>query len=191
MVQRVFVDANVFVSRTLRDWICLLRAEIPAMFQLHTTEDVLAEALYTLRRHMRDADGAVTVHIREAILASIDEVLQDFDGSVAYSGSDADDRHVHAAAVGCQADVLLTEDQGFTEDDRAPYEVYTCDDFFCLVDDAVPDRVRSVALKQLKYWNSQPQRKSLKQALIDAGCPDFAVRVEGHLRVASGVRGRR
>lgn len=88
MVQRVFVDANVFVSRTLRDWICLLRAEIPAMFQLHTTEDVLAEALYTLRRNRKDADGGETVHIRQAILESIDEVLADFDGSVAYSGGE-------------------------------------------------------------------------------------------------------
>ncbi len=135
---------------------------------------------------MKGADGAATVDIREAILASIDELLQDFDGSVTYSGSDADDRHVNAAAVGCRADVLLTENQGSTEDDRAPYEVYTCDDFFCLVNDAVLDRVRGVALEQLNYWNSQPQRESLKRALIDAGCPNFAVRVEGHLRVASG-----
>lgn len=190
MVQRVFVDANVFVSRTLRDWICLLRAEIPAMFQLHTTEDVLAEALYTLRRNRKDADGGETVHIRQAILNSIDEVLADFDGSVTYSGADPDDRHVHAAAVACQADVLLTEDKGFEESDLAPYEVYSCDDFFCLIDDAVPDRVRAVAMRQLKYWNAQPHRKGLKQALIDAGCPDFAERVEGHLRLASGVRPR-
>lgn len=51
----VLVDANVLYSKTLGDWLGLLYTipEIPP-FQVFWTEDVLAEAIYHLRRNHPD-----------------------------------------------------------------------------------------------------------------------------------------
>src|SRR4051812_14658015 len=101
MLQRVFLDANVLCSRTLRDWTCLLRLRTDGMFQLHTTEDVLAETIRTLRRLRPDLPGGAVTRLRTAVLGAIDELVEDFDATVPYTGSDPDDRHVHAAALAC------------------------------------------------------------------------------------------
>lgn len=64
--QVVFVDANVWFSRTLRDWIGMLYTtpdEPP--FEIRWTEDVLAEVLYHLRRKHPDWDGNRITGIRD------------------------------------------------------------------------------------------------------------------------------
>jgi predicted nucleic acid-binding protein len=192
MSKRVFVDANVWVSRTLRDWVCLLRAEVPSVFQLHTTEDVLAETVARLRELHPHRDGGATTRLRAAIIASIDELVDDFPGDVPRSGADPKDQHVHAAAVAAQADVLLTEDRGFHDLDDLPYDVLACDDFFVLVDDAVPWHVRATARRMDRYWATRPgAHAGLGAALTRAGCPTFARRVDAHLRAAGDVAARR
>jgi len=118
------------------------------------------------------------------VLAAMDELVEDFDATGPYTGRDPDDRHVHAAAEACRAHILLTEDLGFTSDATTMYEVYRCDAFFVLVDDAAPTAVRDVVLEQSRYWSARPagERRGLVSALRDAGCPEFASRVDGHLR---------
>jgi hypothetical protein len=193
MAQRVFVDANVLFSRATRDWLFLLRQETDSMFQIHCTEDVLAETLYNLRRANPGWDGARTAHLRTHLAGSLDEILQDFDGSIEYTGDDPDDRHVHAAAVACNADILLTGDNGFKHSasaDLLPYSVYTPDEFFVLIDDSSSQQVQRVTEKQRQYWAQVAAKgrptKTLADALIDSQCPDFAIRVQGHLRTLSG-----
>lgn len=56
MMQRVFVDANVLYSRTLRDWTFLFRGSTDGMFQLHSTEDVFAE----VHKRLFAVEGAET-----------------------------------------------------------------------------------------------------------------------------------
>jgi predicted nucleic acid-binding protein len=192
LIQRVFVDANVLYSRTLRDWLFLLRRETEGMFQIHTTEDVLAELVYTLRRNNPQMDGGVITNLRDKLVASIDELVGDFDATIEYTGADPNDRHVHAAAVASHAHVLLTDDGGFKGSDDDPYEVFTCDDFFVLVDDSASWMVERVVADQNTYWSKKPgSRKTLSQALVDAGCPEFAKRVEIHLRTLSGATNRK
>lgn len=192
MPKRVFVDTNVLVSRTLRDWVCLLRAEIPWMFQLHTTEDVLAETIATLRALHPQRDGGATTRLRAAILGSIDELVADFPGDVPWSGTDPKDRHVHAAALSARAEVLLTEDRGFHALDDLPYEVMCCDHFFVLVDDTSPWGVRATVRRMNGYWASRPgPHPGLVTALVRAGCPAFALRVADHLRAGDGLPGQR
>ena len=88
LIQRVFVDANVLYSRTLRDWLFLLRRETEGMFQIHTTEDVLAETEYRLRRSNPTMAGGVITDLREKITSAIDELVSDYDATIEYSGDD-------------------------------------------------------------------------------------------------------
>lgn len=65
----VFVDANVPYSKTLRDWLGLLYTdqERVAPFQVFWSEDVLAEAMYHLRKHHPDWEGGKVPAIRDHI----------------------------------------------------------------------------------------------------------------------------
>lgn len=192
MAQRVFVDSNVLASRTLRDWLFLLRNETGMMFQVHTTFDVLIEAVRVFRRRHPDADGRATKDLFDHLQNNVDEVLGDFPGNVDFDGADRHDLHVHAATLACRADKLLTANtRDFPESDDLPYEVYAPDDFFLLVDDSAPSRVMSVTRTQAQYWQRRRDMghtvKALDDALIDAGCIAFAERVHKHLRTLSGV----
>lgn len=61
---RVFVDSNVFYSRTMRDWIGLLyvTGETPP-FHVLWSEDVLADVLHHLRKKHPDWDGAAIANV--------------------------------------------------------------------------------------------------------------------------------
>ncbi|MDA3806227.1 PIN domain-containing protein [Clavibacter sp. CT19] len=191
-IQRVFVDANVIFSRTQRDWLFMLRVETAGMFQLHTTEDVLAEAFSSLRDSYPDMSGGSITALRKRLIAALDELVPDFDTDVPYTGKDPDDLHVHAAALACHAHVLLTDDDGFDPSDEDPYEVFKCDDFFILIDDSAPWMVQRVVQKMNEYWSGKPGggKGSLAKRLRDADCPQFAARVDRHLRTISGAKRR-
>lgn len=191
MLQRVFVDSNVLASRTLRDWLFLLRNETDGMFQVHATLDILVEAHRAWRRRNHKASGAEATALFERIQRNLDELVGDFDGGIDFEGSDVHDTHVHAAAVASGADLLLTDNPtDFVDTDLLPYELYRADEFFCLVDDGAPAAVRRVAMAQITYWQgiaaSGVPTKRLDEALVDAGCPDFAKRVTAHLATLSG-----
>lgn len=183
---KVFVDANVLYSRTLRDWLALLHLRSPGdVYAVYWTEDVLAETIYRLRRKHPDWDGAKITSVRDLIVRTFEGGrVDDFKIDGSFPGSDTNDRHVHAAAVACQADFVLTDDEGFVvsgqDVDALPYEVYRSDDFFVLVDDDVPDLVRQVTREQTVYWAKRTGRADLASKLIDAGCPEFAERVRNH-----------
>lgn len=190
---RIFVDANVLMSRTIRDWLCLLRVESTGgMFTLVTSEDVLAEVEYHLRRKLPDADGEVIVSLREKIVSSFDEVLSGFQGNLPNPTNDPNDQHVHCAAVASGAEILLTLDSGFVKleahslDDLS-YEVMTPDSLFVLIDDSASRIVRRTTVKQLAYWQAQKISNGLTSNLRNSKCELFADRVESHLKNLSGV----
>lgn len=185
---RVLVDANVLFSKTTRDWLFLLRNETGGnMYTVATTEDVIAETLYNFRKRRPDVDGGLITNIRSKIVTSIDELLEDYVVDGSYPGPDPHDAHVHAAAVACQADVLLTCDTGWfdlseEELSRLPYEPQTPDCFFTLVDDSAPEAVRAVTANQLGYYLSKSPSVDLPEKLRKADCPTFAQRVGKHLQ---------
>lgn len=49
-MERVFVDANILYSRTIRDWLFALSTSKIQMFDLFSSEDVFAEVVYHYRR---------------------------------------------------------------------------------------------------------------------------------------------
>lgn len=143
---RVFVDANVWYSRTLRDWLGMLyldELDQPA-FTVFCSEDVLAETLYKLRKERPDLDGKVVATLRDRLAGTFETGrVTDFHVPEQFKGADQYDAHVHAAALACDADFLLTSDRhGFPDD--AKYEVIDPDSFLLLMGDRAPHQVQSV-----------------------------------------------
>lgn len=184
MTQRVFVDANIFVSRTIMDWLFHLRNLNEGMFQLHATEDVFVEALHATRKRNHRAPGNLLEDRMKKIRACVDEVLPTFPGDLAFTGADKHDYHVHAAAIASGADVILTQndpaDITQTPDDE-PYEIYTADDFFVLVVQSNPGCLLPCTAGQFEYWGARGGGQ-LDDRLTKAGCPQFADQVRRALR---------
>ena len=188
MITKVLPDANVLYSKTLRDWLFLIRNEVSnGMYTVQSTEDILAEVTYNFRRNNQTIDGGKVARLVSHLRDSVDGLIPESQDDPNYSGTDQNDRHVHAAALAGEGVTVLTFDGGLLRLDDDRYEVCTPDDFFCLADDSYPFVVRAVALKQHKYWRSRtPKGKSLPDALKLAGCPEFADRVR--LRLGEGLR---
>lgn len=184
MTQRVFVDANIFVSRTIMDWLFHLRNLNEGMFQLHATEDVFVEALHATRKRNPRAPGTLLTDRMAKIRACVDEVLPSFPGTLEFTGSDEGDYHVHAAAISSRATMILTqnsaEDITRTPDDE-PYEIYCADDFFMLVIQSNPGCLLPCTEGQLAYWGRRGDGQ-LDDRLVKAGCPQFADAVRHALR---------
>ena len=182
----VFVDANVWYSRTLRDWFGMLyTTPDSAPFVVHWTEDVLAELIYHLRREHPDWSGARITTIRDRMAGAFEAGrVDDFTVDSSYAGKDAHDAHVHAAAVACSADVLVTLNLGdfVWDENTAPYEVMHPDDFLLLVDDSNPELVAEVVGRMCAYWIGRRGEADLPGSLHLADCPQFAERVRKHLR---------
>lgn len=185
MVQRVFVDANVLYSKTMRDWTFLLRNATEGMFQLHSTLDVITETLANYRKNNSKAPGNSTASKEEQITGSLDEVVRDFPGDLAFDGRDQNDYHVHAAAVYSHADIILTCNEATdftTTPDEQNYEIFHPDDFFLLIADSRPQCVKQVTRRQQEYWKDKPNHRQLDEVLRKSGCPNFAERVRQALQ---------
>ena len=184
MTQRVFVDANIFVSQTIMDWLYHLRQHNEGMFQLHATEDVFAEALHALRKRHPRAQGSLLPDRIDKFKKVVDEVLPDFSGNLSFTGSDEHDYHVHAAAMSSRADIILTQNDpaDITSDpDGEPYEIYTADDFFQLVARSNPSCLLACTRAQLDYWGPRGGGQ-LDDRLVRADCPEFANVIKSTLR---------
>lgn len=173
MANNVLVDACALAPRTIRDWLLLLRhLGSGSLFTVHYTEDILAETLKAIRRQQPHLEGSVlTGHGQD------EEAI-----------TDVYDRHVHAAATDGGMTILVSADHHFLElpedvKDTFEYEIYHPDDFFLLVDDADPARVRSVLVYQIDYrtQNGQPDY-DFAERLRRSDCPQFADRVTQHLQ---------
>lgn len=153
-------------------------------FEIRWTEDVLAEVLYHLRRKHPDWDGNRITGIRDRIAGTFEVGrVADFTVGTDYKGNDARDAHVHAAAVSCHADILVTANVGdfAWDDNESRYEALTPDEFLVLVDDAIPEVVAEVAVRMCTYWVRRNGEAHLPHRLRDAGCPKFAAIVRLHL----------
>lgn len=190
---RVFVDSNVWYSRTLRDWVGMLYLEGESgPFVVFWSEDVLAETIYHLRKQHPDWSGAQTSVIRSKIAATFEiGRVSDFEVDGDYAGPDPHDAHVHAAAVACEADILLTcnvNDFAPTIEaaEDLPYELYTPDEFLVLIDNSFPELVQAVAFKQVAHYVRKDTTVDLPRMLKKSGAPEFAERVRRHLQHYGG-----
>jgi hypothetical protein len=195
-VHRVFVDSNVLGSKTQYDWLFMLKAECE-MFAVSTSGDVLDEAHRVWRRKHPDAGSEMRARRETLFRENFDEIVESWVGGEAPSLKDPHDAHVHNAARSSRVDILLTNNVAdFGDPGLLPYDLYSPDDFFTLIETNDPDAVQNVTRSQALYWRKrharEPDRKpiTLADALRSAGCPQFALAVEAHLRVLAGLRVR-
>ncbi|MFB2586764.1 PIN domain-containing protein [Herbiconiux liukaitaii] len=183
----VFVDANVLYSKTLRDWLFLLRKETCGdMFTVASSNDVIAEVLYWIRKNNSGGPGHLTGNAKELIEASLDELVRDFPAGMVFPGDDTHDTHVYAASITCGATYLVTDDAGFHDvSDELPYEVHSADSFLQLIAENVPQAVDNVIRTQIAYYANRSGSKTLSEALVSAHCPTFAGIVRRHLQAMS------
>lgn len=191
MGERVFVDASVLFSRTLRDWIFLLKLRSHGrMFTLGSTEDVLAEVIARLRDKHPDLPGAVISQLRNLVVANLDEMIDEFMVEPWMKRGDLGDAHVRAAAQAGGFGMLLTDDAGLlSERDQvspALYEPISSDDFLVLIDDSNPALVRQVTQEQLDHHVAKNGNADLTGKLRAANCPTFADRVNVHCHALLG-----
>lgn len=181
----VFVDANVWYPRALRDWLGVFsRTRGTRPFEVRWTEDVLAEVVYHLRRLHPEWAGSRITGIRDRISATFETGrVDEFEVGEDYKGRDPLDAHVHAAAVACGAHYLVTRNEkDFIWDANcSTYEVLSPDEFFVLVDDKSPDLVAAAAGRMYRHWRDLTGESDLPRRLREAGCPQFADRVRRHL----------
>lgn len=174
----VFVDANVIYSRTLRDWLFMLRAQTSGdIFTLASSWDVLAEAASRLRDSYPAASGQLVSQLVEKSSDYMDELVTDYPGGPVAWLKDEGDWHVHHAATVCRARYLLAEDRGFSSE-HSSYEAITCDEFFLLMYQLDTSAVHEVAQLQNTYWSKRAEPQNLSQALRRANCQQFAELLE-------------
>lgn len=185
----VLVDANVFYSRTLRDWVMLLALIGPESYQIRYTEDILVETLYHLRKNHPNLHSAAIEDVREKIESAFEGCkVVGYPIDPGFLGADPHDAHVHSAALASQADILLTCDVGGfigegQDSDDLPYEVWHPDDFLTYVAECAPDVVQAVTKRQMTYWAARRGDVDLPQRLREAGAPQFAECVRRHLQL--------
>ncbi|MFI6041231.1 PIN domain-containing protein [Nocardia sp. NPDC051321] len=183
---KVLVDANILYSRTLRDWLALLYLHGGGeMFEVMWTDDIMAEFHYHLRKRNPFLDDAQVGGIRRRLEGVFKAGrISGYTVDAAATYPDPGDAHVHCAAVHGNVDILLTDNvKHFREIEDLPYETYSADEFFELVDDTAPRAVHAVTKEQLVYHvrKSGDGSVSLPEMLKKAGAPLFAERVRQHL----------
>jgi predicted nucleic acid-binding protein len=185
----VLLDANVLYSRALRDWICLSALRCADnMFRIRWSEDILSEWMYNYRRknpHLSDQSVGGMRRRLEAAFPSAMVTGYAVDPQTS-AVKDKNDAHVHAAALAAGVDIVVSANvKDFSEDpDDLDYEVWTPDDFLCLVDDSSPSAVQKVLSEQLEYWRAKRPGSvpDLPLALEDANAAQFADRIRCHLK---------
>lgn len=178
---RVFLDANILYSRTLRDWFCILSQESGIDgIALYWSEDVLAEMIYHLRKknpHL--SDNEVGGWRRTLISSFPHAVITGYSIDPELLIGDPFDAHVIAAAQTGEVGYLVTSNIKDFSKHAGPleFEIYTPDDFLCLAARRRPDATYAATKRQLAYWKGRSGSTQLPEALIGAGAPLFAAEV--------------
>lgn len=187
VLQRIFVDADVLAARTPYEWLVLLRDETGGSFQLHSSADVVEDAVRRWVRRDPVAREPVSAQQLDLLATSLDEVVM-FD-EVTPQRDDRRSTPLHDAVTTGAHVLLSSAERDLADEDLLPFEIYTADQFLCLVDDSAAPAVRNVAVQQEHRARRQaeggalePLTAALADALADAGCRAFAERVASHLR---------
>lgn len=151
----VVADANILFSRTLRDYFLYL-ADAGAI-EIHWSQQILDEMSRNLRARL-GLDNAATERLEELMNDFIEYALVDVDqADVATAETvkmDAKDRHVLAAALSADADILLTENtKHFPQDWMTEHgiELLGAGELLVRLAAHFPDELRAAHARTLRY----------------------------------------
>lgn len=149
----VLADANILFSRTLRDYF-LYVADAGAI-EIHWSQQILNEMSRNLRARL-GLDHTATERLEELMNEFIEYALVDpADVAIVEAVEmDADDRHVLAAALSTDADILLTENtKHFPRDWMAEHgiELLGAGELPLRLAEHFPDELRAAHAKTLRY----------------------------------------
>lgn len=185
----VLPDANIWVSQTLHSWFALIAAETRGDWRFYWTEDILAEALYHRRKRWPQAPSCWVEKARDRLMVSMgDHRIDSFEIDTSVSYPDGFDAHVHSAAVKAGIAHVVSDDRkGFVglyaDPDDCPYEVYTADEFLCLVADSAIPVIDAVIKLQYEYFCGLGKSFSLPSKLEAANAHRFADVVRQRMQV--------
>lgn len=195
----MFLDANVLFSRTLRDWIALLSLQSErTAYDLRFSEDVLAEWIYKIRlRKPEYGDQVIGGRRRELVDAFPGAMVVGYNPGSVPETLDPNDRHVVAAVIQGEVDILVANDRkaGFSEAaERHGFDFYPADDFLMWVAHNHGALVLPVLERQLKHYNKNSivgggrSAEDLIESLRKARASSFAAHLEGLLGVQTSPR---
>jgi predicted nucleic acid-binding protein len=151
----VLADANILFSRTLRDYVIYAADE--GTIEVHWSREILAEMSRNLRETLGLSHDSTT-RLEQLMNDYIEYALIEVDpGDLAAVGAvemDAKDRHVLAAALPADADILLTDN---TKDFPAQWmaeqgiELLTAGQLLIRLADRFPDKMRAAHEKTVRY----------------------------------------
>jgi predicted nucleic acid-binding protein len=151
----VLADANILFSRTLRDYV--LYAADEGAIEVHWSRQILAEMSRNLRENLgfsHDSTSRLERLMNDYIEYALVEVDPGHLAAVEAVEMDAKDRHVLAAALSADADILLTENtKDFPAEWMAEHgiELLTAGQLLIRLADRFPDKMRAAHEKTVRY----------------------------------------
>ena len=151
----MLADANILFSRTLRDYV--LYAADEGAIEVHWSREILAEMSRNLRENLGLSHDSTT-RLEQLMNDYIEYALVEVDpGDLAAVGAvemDAKDRHVLAAALSADADILLTDntkDFPGAVDGRARDQLLTAGQLLIRLAERFPDKMRAAHEKTVRH----------------------------------------
>ncbi len=168
----VLADASILFSRTLRDYV-LYSADEGAI-EVHWSREILAEMSRNLREKMGLSQDS-TVRLEQLMNDYIEYALVKVDpvhlAAVGAVEMDAKDRHVLAAALSADADILLTDNaKDFPAQWMAEQgiELLTAGQLLIRLAERFPDKMRAAHEKTVHY-SPKPEADILTSLELIAG----------------------
>ncbi len=121
----VLYDANVLYPNTLRDLLIRI-AQLPHIVQAKWTDEILDEMLEALRKNLPDISEEKASRLRELVNAAVrDCLVLGYEPLIEVLDlPDPDDRHVLAAAIKVNAQLIVTRDRkDFPAEKLAPWGI--------------------------------------------------------------------
>ncbi len=153
----VVYDANVLVGNTQRD--LMVRIAQTGLVQAKWTERILDEAMAAVQKSRPGIAPERLERTRALMIAAVPDCLVTGHEPLieGLRLRDADDRHVLAAAIKADAQVIVTADKDFTREDLAPWNVEAKHpDEFVLDQIDINDRVIWGCVQQIANSRKQP-----------------------------------
>lgn len=177
---RVFLDANVMVDAQVRDLV--LRAAEARLIDVRWSSEVLDETGRALIDRLGLPAPSVVTLLRAVTRAFPDAIVDGYEPLVgAFRLPDPDDRHVLAAAVRGECDILLTENLKDFPVDLLPASadllVCTIDDGIRLLAESYPAAIAAVVRDQVAALRRPPTRVGAFVDRLSARAPIGAMAV--------------